>query len=315
MSTFEPTLTRVSLLLYATDAELPPVYDHLQILRGKSASDSPDAVTGPSATSAEIRCTRTGPYQLHDAVLNLLLEDGSEFSYAFTGTDPIDAADAADELNIASALLDCYDDTGVLVLRTLSTGNASFIKVTGGDACWWLGLSNNDVRYGVSANIELVTATHLYAATDGGGSTDWSYWYRFVSTTPAFSTLRQCTTVGRDLVLNIALLSVGTLHAGALTGLADYNNRLHVANRYVPPSISGMLITGDQEARIDPSGEAHVTLIRGSKVEFYIPGSPVHRVITVPDVDTFDMLDPSLAADDPWAIVVPPYTSLPRTTP
>ena len=54
--------------------------------------------------------------------------------------------------------------------------------------------------------------------------------------------------------------------------------------------------------------------MRGSTIEFYVAGPPLHRVITVPDVDEFDMLDPSLSQDDPWGIVQTPYTALPRTT-
>jgi hypothetical protein len=79
--------------------------------------------------------------------------------------------------------------------------------------------------------------------------------------------------------------------------------------------VSGKLVIGQQAQIVDRNGDVWFPLVRGAKVEFWVAGTPVHRVIEVPDLAEFDMLDGSLVVDDPWGIVVPPYVSLPRTTP
>jgi len=316
---FEPTQTKVAILLYAADpASLTPTYTHIQVLRSLTEDGPFTPITDQVASKASIRAGRIGEYLLQDTIINLLLEDGNTLSHQFVGPDPMTAAAAALELNSASPLLDCYDDAGTLVLRTVTASNKAFIKLDGGDALHWLGMHVNDVSYGLSTNplLVFVPPTYSYLSYDLNGSLDYAYRYRFVNPAPpANSPLMRPVAIGRDLTIDIVHLAIGTIKASQLSGVSDFQNRVHVENRYVPPDINNTLINGDQVVEFDPSGVAAVTLLRGSKVEFYVPGSPVHRIIQVPNLPTFDMLDPALVQDDTWGIVTYPYDSLPRTTP
>ncbi|NMC34635.1 MAG: hypothetical protein GYA36_19610 [Veillonellaceae bacterium] len=313
---FEPTRERVNLLLYAADvATLLTQYTHIEVSRALTADGILEAVTAWTASKAAITVGNEGPYLLNGTVLELELPDGSTLSYVFTGPNPITAAAAAAELNLASPLLDCTTSGNKLVLRTLGTGSGAVLVVKGGDACHFLDVAYLTTAFGQDANVDLVTGQVLYSYADLNGDLGYTYRYRFVKQTPpAQSIYLGPTAIGQDVTVALNLLAVGKVKATSLQGLSQPNVEVHVTNRYVPPDIGGQLIINDQVKKLDASGIAAFPLIKGSKVEFYVSGTPNHRTITVPNVAEFDMLDPTLVADDPWGIVVPPYTALPRTT-
>lgn len=315
--TFTPTNIRTGLLLYADDVNtVMSSYTHIEVARSLTTDASElESVTDWAAGKASITAGNTGPYRLHDTVLELLLPDGSTLVHTFAGADPISATDAATELNNASALLDCTTDSGALVIRSADTGCEYALQVTGGDACHWLGLPYLTSGFGLTANVLLIADIVLYNFVDGQGSPDYTYRYRFVKETPpAYSEWMRPTAMGKELSLALDKLAVGVVTAAGLDGLGSAYTEVHVTNLSVPSDVSGTLVVGDQVKTLDASGQAAFPLVRGSKVEFYVVGTALHRTITVPDQAQFDMLDPSLVAEDPWGIVQTPYTSLPRTT-
>ena len=52
----------------------------------------------------------------------------------------------------------------------------------------------------------------------------------------------------------------------------------------------------------DTNGYAQVTLVRGTTVVISIEGTSLSREITVPDVDTFDLLTAMDAGHDPFTL-------------
>jgi len=313
---FEITRVRTDLLLYAQDvATLLTLYTHIRIDRAMSGGGPWSPLTDTTAKPASTRCRKDGPYAISGKYLNLTLPDGTLFSHIFTTPDPVSATDAMTELNGASAQLDCVVDGDTLVLRTLDTGTDACLKVDGGDACVNLGVALNDTAFGLAGDVLLVAGQVIYPFTDENGDSDWSYRYRFINAAPPRESEPLFSYPGTELSLDLDLLAVGHAHAVDTDGRAAAGAIAHVGNRYVPPSVSGRLVIGGQSKVIDRHGDVWFPLVRGAQIEFWIAGTPLHRIIEVPDAAEFDMLDPSLVRDDPWGIVVPPYTGLPRTTP
>jgi len=313
---YEMTRQRVSVLLYARDvASLLALYTHIRTGRATSGAGPYDELSAQTPSNATIICRERGPYNLNGTVLALLLPDKTVLSHQFVTANPVDAQDAADELNLISPLLDCDVDDGRLVIRTLDTGTDAGIGIDGGDACAFLGLDRNTTAFGKSVDVPLVTGQVLYSFIDDNGNTDYSYRYQFIDPSVPRESAFLSTVPSLDVVTDLDVLAVGHAKVIGLDGRAAAGAIAQIANRWEPPSINGRLSIGHLSRVVDRNGEVWFPLVKGSKVELWIAGTPVHRIIEVPDVNEFDLLDPSLVRDDPWGIVVPPYTALPRTTP
>lgn len=313
---FEITRTRTALLLYARDiAKLLTLYTHIRVDRAYSGGGPWTPITGESAKQASLTARVDDPYLISGKYLELELPDASLFSYIFTSPDPVTAAEAAAELNAASTLLDCTTDGNKLVLKTRDSGTETALRVAGGDSCPYLGFALNDTAFGIDEDIPLVPDQVLYQFIDKNGNPDWAYRYRFISSTSPQESEPIITVPSQELSLDLDALAVGRAHAVDLDGRAAFGAIAYICNRYTPPSISGKLIIGGQAKTIDRNGDVWFPLIKGATIEFWIAGTQIHRVITVPNVAEFDILDPSLMRDDLWGIVVPPYNALPRVTP
>ena len=314
---FEVTRVLTGMVLYARDVNtLMTLYDHIRVARALSGAGPWTDTTADTAEAAALTCRVTGSYTINGKHLMITLPDDTLLDHVFTTADPVSAADAASELNGASALLDCTTDAGALVVRTADTGTDATLQIAGGDACVNLGLALNDTAFGKDADVLLVTDQVLYSFTDQNGDPDWTYRYKFVDTAIPRESSPLYAVPGTELKLDLDVLAVGNAHIVDTEGRAASGSIAQVANRFEPPSTtSDRLVIGNQSKVVDRNGDVWFALVRGSKVEFWVAGTPLHRVIEVPDQAEFDMLDPALVIDDPWGIVVPPYTSLPRTTP
>lgn len=313
---FEITRVRTGMMLYARDiAALMALYTHVRVGRALSGAGPWVDVTGSSALPATIFCGQFGPYRLNGRTLILTLPDASQISHVFSAADPVSASDAASELNAASTLLACYTFDDGLVIETAGTGTGAAIRIDGGDACVSLGVALNDTAFGKAADSLLVAGQALYPFMDENGDPDWTYRYRFVDMTVPRESGPLFAVPGTELQLDLDVLAVGHARVVDLAGRAASGSIAQTTNRYEPASVSGRLVVGHQSKVVDRNGDVWFALVRGAKVEFWVAGTPLHRIIEVPDQAEFDMLDPTLVKDDPWGIIVPPYVNLPRTTP
>lgn len=313
---FEMTRSRVALLLYARDvASLLPLYSDIRVARALSGAGPYEDVSARVAEKAAITGANRGPFRLNGTVLALLLPDKTILSYQFATANPVDAQDAAAELNLASPLLDCDVDAERLVVRTSDAGTDAGIGIDGGDACSFLGLERNVTAFGKNIDIPLIDGQVLYSFCDDNGSIDYTYRYRFHEPSIPGESSPLFTVPSLDVTIDLDLLAVGHARVIGLDGHAAAGAIAQIANRWEPPSVSGRLSIGSLSRLVDRNGEVWFPLVKGAKVELWIAGTPVHRIIEVPNANEFDMLDPSLVHDDPWGIVAPPYTALPRTTP
>lgn len=311
-------ITRIQnpLMMYVHNiADMILAYSQIRVDRALSGLGPWTEITAETAEQAEIPCRNPGPYTLHDQYLMLELADGTTLVHQFAGADPITAADAVAELNAASPFLDCYNNAGTLVLRTLDDGTNAVLRVAGGDACVNLGVSLNETAFGKAVDVPLVSGQPIYALVDECGHPDWAYRYRLVNLAPPREAPAVIIYPGQAVALDLDFLTVGYAHVVGVDGRAAYGKTAYISNKFVPLISGGRLVVNDQERDVDQNGDVWFFLIRGSTVEFRISGTPLHRYITVPDAPSFDLTDPSLVVDDPLGIVVPPYVSLPRTTP
>jgi hypothetical protein len=311
---FGPTHVRADVLLYAPRiADLLALYTHIRIERSPSGYGPWSPLTTAAQEPAELSCDRPGPYQALDRTLVVELPDATRLDHIFTTPDPARASDLATELNLASPLLNCYADGDTLVLRTVGVGNGAYLKILGGDATPNLSLYMNDTAFGTDEHIALVPGQALYTLSDLHGDPDYGYSYRFIN--PPAESERRYTVPNRELVTALHVLSVGYARVVGLDGMALSGAIATITNRFIPPSVGGYLIARGESRIVGHDGQVWFPLVRGAKVEFSVSGTALNRIVTVPDQDEFDLLDPSLSPDDPWGIVVTPYTSLPRTTP
>jgi hypothetical protein len=86
--------------------------------------------------------------------------------------------------------------------------------------------------------------------------------------------------------------------------LINQEVRLHIG--FTGQSFGDKTVAGgDLRALTDDTGKAEFLLPRSQKVGVAITGTTLVRTITVPDKDTFNLLDPDLADDDIFRVQVP----------
>lgn len=280
-----------------------------------------EAATAAAAAPAELLGTTLEPHELNGKTLNLRVDGSTDYSITFAAADPFTTADAVAEiLAVTSALLTPSDESGALKLTTVNTGSAASIEILeDSDAAPYLGLAADACAVGLDIDTPLIPGTHQYFLTDGNSGYD--YWYRVEllhSITGDTSELSAPIPMQQVAGVPASQTIVGYIQLASATARPDVGRRVVFSNLTQPNTVlSGAvgIMKQYEEIETDATGYAQIRLLRGITIDFNIVGTGFTRRITVPSTgDAFNLLDPTLVADDEFGIQEPDIDFAIRTS-
>lgn len=304
------TGTVINLHLFVNDiAAVIASYDEMQVYRSEVGPDGPWTQIAGTASVAQVLGDNTSePFLINGKTLLLKFNNLTTFTTTFVSVDPADAAAVAAEIDaVVTGTGTAIASGGRVLVSSVLMGTQASVEVTGGTGYANLGFQLADFGLGTTDAITLVAGTQDYSFSDYNGSAD--YWYRtryYNSGSGAaseFSVPMPATAVRR---LPSTDLITGTCSLIDLRGNALANQDVVVVNLWEPSIHSGYGVFGCEErVTTDADGYAEVTVIKGSLIDVFFPGTSVRRRIRVPDTgSSFDLLGSGLAEDE-FGIQVP----------
>ena len=300
------------------------LFDRIQVHRSESGSGGPYIeITAPSAQPAQIvGALGTGPGIFVNVLgldLQLQIDGGLVQTIDFSAlAPPSTMGQVAAFINgVLTGATAGIDGDGELTITTALTGTGATIKVVGGNAVPALGLQVDQFDNGESPRIIIVSGVFKYPFVDQSGDENNFYKTRFVSSISGalsdFSDPIQGTT---GTIISAANLITAKVVLANMDGTPNEGQYVFLRELKTPLTIEGATAIGTKKTLVtDPLGRAETDLIRGSIVEFSIPGTQIARRITVPTVGTeFDLLDPVIATEDTFDIFVSQLPQAPRST-
>lgn len=297
------------------------LYDHIEVQRSVAGSPYSDAVsiTASAPASAKLVNANAAPFaSLQFKTLKLKVSGGSEQTITFEAGDPTTLTSAISQINaqVEDALASGNSAT-LFRLSTVVEGTQGLLEITGGTALDILGLTVGQTDNGEDAHIRLVPDASEYAYLDHNGLATNYYRTRYINqisgTYDTWSAWAQGTT---DSAVLSTHLIVGKIKLADIDGTALADRDITIVNIYQPILQDAYFMAGRcLTVSTDATGQAQVTLIKGSTVDMIIEGTSIIRRILVPSSGTeFNLLDPTLQTDDPFGIQVPDLPAAGRSS-
>lgn len=244
--------------------------------------------------------------------LELLVNEKTPVTIAFTGVDPIPYANAATQIITKSGgLVSSYvTSKGVLAVATRVAGTGASLRVLSSDAAAQLNLPVDVLVYGKDARLNLCEGKSLYQFEDIFGSADYYYKIRFRnSSTGAVSEFSLPHVVGTRLGTAPSNLAIGMADLIQGDGKALINQLVQLRAGFTGALVDGAIMAGTTLSKLtDIKGHVEFTLVRGQKFDVSVPGTSLFRTITVPtdlNVQVFSLFDPSIADEDIFKVQIP----------
>ena len=312
--------TRLEFRLNAEDWE--GLYDQLEVWRADLGDGGPyHEITAESFLPAYVPADADGALLYPGPLVNLvgttldLLVGERVLQISFTGTDPFTYSSAASVIVAQSygLLLAKVLAPGVLRLETVQAGAVALLQVMGGDAAPLLGLSYEtptNTGNGRDPRIPLIAGKTRYVFVDPRGNTAFLYKIRFRdSHQEIVSPFSAPFSSESSTNLDPSALVRGFLK------LADYQGRpLRYAEVLINNTFQGMAsgdftVMGTSESKTtDENGYVEFFLVRGAEVSVAVAGTALVRTIIVPtdpEVESFNLFDPTNALPDVFTVKVP----------
>jgi len=291
-------------------ANVLTLFDKIQVQRSESGTPYTDAkfITAPTTVKPDLLGTKEGPFTIQGQSLKVKVDGGAEQTITFVSANPAAINRIVDEINHGITGLTASDSYGKLKLQGNLSGTLGTLELTGGSALITLGFTTGQKDNGEDPNISLMTGIDAYEYDDGSGAA--SFWYRtrfFQSVSGVYSSWSDWMQGSTGGAITSSFLIVGKIKLANIDGTAWVGAQVTVVNVFNPLSADGYFIGGPRKSfETDGMGQGELTLIKGSTVDVIIEGTSVTRRIVVPSSGTeFDLMDPTLSQDDPFAIQVP----------
>jgi len=303
----------ISLDIHVEDLDsVLAIFDKIQVWRSITGElGEYSEITAVASTYAILDGSIEGPWVISSHDLIIYLNNADPITVTFTGTDPLNLADAIRGVNevIPALATEVPPDTNKLRLISPVLGTGSSIRVEG-DAPVDLGLSLVKVN-GKAIRISLTSPTTEYNFKDYDGLDNYYYKTRYYNsvtgTVSSFSEPRQG---NPEVVIPSSKLSLATI------SLADVAGRPIVGRRIIFAPIQPYLVPTTEYGQIpgfdrvimstDQKGHAEMYLIRNVRMRVFIEGTSYNREFIVPDADNFDVLFVASTDPDPFSIVSKP---------
>lgn len=329
MNVVSPTPTSIAtgqalqLDIFVDSSSWESQFDSLEVWRSRLSDGGPyTALTGDGWAPASLPTPasapsppQTGPSAyIAGKTLFLLVGEKTQLAITFAGPDPTTFASAATQIAAQSnGLLTAFVLSGGLYVQTKQPGAGASLRVVGGDPAPLLGLQTHEpgsLAFGVDARIPLVHDVANYVYTDLNGSRDYFYKTRFFNTLSRTTSDFSIPFRGRFLAgVGLANLVRATVDVVDARGLAIAGVPVLLFNRFAGTQIAGKtMIGGANNGLTDDNGHFEILLVRGTQITVAIGGTNIARDLTAPidpDVQTFDLLDPTYGSNDVFNVQVP----------
>jgi len=288
------------------------LFDVIQVHRSELGSPYTDAktITDITAQPPVLVGTEEGPFaSLQGKTLKLKVDGGLEQTVTFTAADPISLTNVIAEFNSSITGAVASDDgSGKLQIDGLNAGTDGILEITGGTGLAILGFTTGQKDNGEDTHITLLAGVDAYEYDDQSGEA--SYWYRtrFLNTVSGnVSSWSDWTQGSTGAAISASLLTIGKIKLADIDGTAMVGAKVTLVNTFSPLIADAFFVAGrSKQIETDGSGQAEITLIKGSVIDVIIEGTSFIRRIQVPATGTeFDLMDAGLVLDDPFQIQVP----------
>jgi hypothetical protein len=287
-------------------------YNAVKIRRSRSGESGPwEELTASSPTKALLLAPTAGPYNLNGKTLSLEVDQSDAVSIVFTAND-MSADEAAGVVNAVVPGIASEVD-GALQIRSTSLGTISKLKIAGGGAASVFGWVTGDVSYGKDQYITLQAGVDNYTFIDKNGAADYYYGAAFYNTVTNLQSVWSDPFKGAvGTVVSSAHLSTAKVDLVDAGGAAVSGQVITFYSQFDPLKVEGYqvaIVRKPVKIETDNSGHAEASLVRGLRLKVVFEGTALIRDITVPDEDSFDLLDLMAVAPDPFSPVDPevPY--------
>lgn len=293
-------------------ADWEGLYDRLEIWRSVLGEGGPyEELSAASALPASISSAIGALTNIVGKVLNLQVDEETNITVTFSGTDPLSAAAIASQIDTAgSTYLNASITDDRLLLETTATGGLHSLRVVGGDAAALLGLpleEPDSLKYGQDVRPTLVHDTFLYSFTDYWSESTYFYKTRFLKVSSGLrSPFTDPVAATQKLGVDPALVVIGYVQLLYPDGRPASSQEVTLFNSYDSTRIAGGTIVGGPKQLITNSdGYVEFTLLRGLKFDIGIGGTSYIRRVTAPTLATvlkFDVFDPLYGEDDNFSV-------------
>lgn len=302
----------ITLSYFTADiADLIATFDTVRWYRSRIGSVAGfEAATAATAAAAVLEAPHKGPHALSGKTLVFVVNGTDEVSVTFAAADPVTTAQAAAEINGVTALVVASDVSGYLRLTTAATGSGASIEIGDCDAAVYLGWESGDAVVGLDADTPLVAGVHEYFYTDRNSSTE--FWYRVElhhTVTGDVSSPGVPFPAAAPTRVAYANTIIGYIKLCDMSGAPIPCRKITFHNAFVPNTAEGGawgVFRHNQSVRTNADGYAEFRFLKGIDIDVSIDGTNFVRRLTVPSSgDSFNLLDPTLVAQDAFGIQEP----------
>ena len=310
----------VTLNILVDDSDFVGLFDCIEVWRSRFTEGGPyEEVTGsawrgarlPSAGLDQPTVSYTGPnVNVVGETLEFILNEMSEVSVTFTGTDPLSLAQAAAQIAAQSLgrLRSWVDENSKLVVETMEPGTSATLRVVASDAASFLGLplaAPDNMAYGVEARITLILGQESYTFRDRSGDSKYFYKTRFRSRIDnTVSEFGQTYKADQVVAVDQANVVTGYLDLVDNSGRALVGIEVSLRSPFVGALVAGKLVAGnDLMKKTDASGHVEFTLMRGQTYTLAIAGTNIAKEIVTPtdqSVTSFLLVGDEFATQDDY---------------
>ena len=297
-----------SITIYVEDiATILANYNAMQVQRsvlGPPNYSDALLITAASSAKPSLTGTKEGAYTLQGLTLKLKTDGGSEQVLLFAKADPNAIVAVVEDFNAGITGATGSDSSGKLKIEGDNSGSDGSLELTGGTALSALGFTQGQKDCGEDAHVPLQAGISTYVYVDGGGLSTNYYRIRYFNTaTFIFSQWSDWMVTASD-----AVAAGNLILAKAKLSTQDGKG---LYNRGITISPVGQVVKKDDYSLLGPAirivtdmaGEAETNLVKGAVVDVVFEGTSIVLRITVPSTGTsFDLLDDSLVAHDPFEI-------------
>ena len=250
------------------------------------------------AQPPQVYGTSSGPWQMDGKHLTADLS-GETYDVDFVGAGDWDISRIDGWLRAHSVFTAEVGVDGKIILSTVSGDEHSWINVAPCSAATAWGLTTLVSYYGVSAGLTLYKDVINYTFYDYTGAAGDMYRYRLETEADEFSRWSDVITASPTSLISLDKMCLCSLQLLNSDGSPVVGTQVVLSNYWslydVSPTDDVTALSFVRELTTDADGKVSVYLLRGMTVDVAIQGSSVVRRVVIPDEDTADLLDPSIA--------------------
>ena len=300
----------ITLDIFVSDiANILHSYDVMKIRRSiDGATGSYIEMTGKTATSAALVSSQRSSFDVVSKALRLAIDHTEPVTVVFAGPAPLTPGQTAAEINIIIPRLASAED-GYITLTSSLTGSVSVVEAVEGSALSEFGWAEGELSVGLEEYIPLTPGQTDYTFIDRDG--DSAYFYEaalYNTTTQLTSTWSDPFKGGTGIIISAQNMSLGSVSMVDAAGIAVVGQRITFYSEHVPLKIEGYqaaMVRHPITVETDNDGYAEISLVRGLRLKVVFEGTSYIREITVPDQESFDILDLMSTVADPFNPVEP----------